>query len=110
MGKYPEENINRLKAALRVTVAYSTAPTTAILIIAKIAPIKLSILERREVYQKGARHSRNLQGQQQWETYEGHTKIFIKNVEHWCQTSWTDTDYFPTQFMTGDGAFGQYLC
>jgi len=36
------------------TKSNRTAPTTAILVIAKIAPIKLTIKEIREVYQKGS--------------------------------------------------------
>jgi len=86
------------------------------LVVAKIAPIKLNIKERRKIYQKGSgfkkeeRCRKNLQWQQEWETYEGHAKICIKNVDQWCQTPWTDTDHFLTQFLTGHGAFGQYLC
>lgn len=108
------ENINR-QAALRITAAYRTAPTTAILVISKIAPIKLLVQERREVYQNGnsyrkeARKQRNTQWQLEWENYQGHTKTFIRNAEQWCQTTWSNTDHFLTQFMTGHGDFGEYL-
>lgn len=108
------ERVNRA-AALRVCSAYRTAPTTAILLLAGIAPIKLSINERLHIYRNGkesktiAKEIKLKERLAQWNNYTGWTKTFIKDVKKWTSRSWGDLDYYSCQAMTGHGNFGSYL-
>lgn len=57
MEKYRKIYIQvQRRAALRITRAYRTAPTEAILVLADTPPIDLLVQERTEVYDKGAEH------------------------------------------------------
>lgn len=108
------ERINR-KMAIRITSAYRTVPTTAILVLAGNLPIKLSVEERVVIYERGkgykieARNEAIQKWQTMWDNYEGWTKIFIRNVKDWLQRKWGETNYYLTQALTGHGVFGTYL-
>lgn len=108
------EKLNR-RMALKITQAYRTAPTTALLVLAKTPPIKLQVKERSTTYIQG----KHMQGEAKkatleswkssWSSYEGKAKIFIADLELWLQASWTESDHYVTQIITGHGVFGEYL-
>ncbi|KAL1487808.1 hypothetical protein ABEB36_015563 [Hypothenemus hampei] len=108
------EQLNR-RIALRVVSGYRTAPTAAILAIAKIPPIALQIKERKRVYERNGLNRKILREQtldswnEEWNNYNGWAKTFIKDVKLWTKKEWTNTNYFLTQALTGHGVFGTYL-
>lgn len=88
MGKHYEnllENVNR-QAALRVTTAYRTSPTTAILVIAKIARIKLTVQESREVSKKEPALKRRLESEETYSDSKNGRKMLITGAKHHGQT------------------------
>jgi len=82
------EKVNR-KMALLITAAYRTAPTTAILVLADVPPVALTLKNRVSTFAQSAdvKHRANHEPLQSWQaiwnTYEGWTKVFIKDLEQW---------------------------
>ncbi|XP_030754182.1 uncharacterized protein LOC115880977 [Sitophilus oryzae] len=108
------DSINR-KIALRVTSAYRTSPTKAILVLAGIPPIKLQTEQRSLVYKHGDQfrfEARNIildKWQDAWSQYQGWAKTFILDVRFWVNCKAINIDHFVTQAITGNGVFGTYL-
>lgn len=108
------ERVNR-RIGLRVTAAYRTAPTTAVLVLAGIPPIRLRVEERSTVYAEGkdakskARDTLMRKWQEEWDLYDGWCKVFIRDIKRWLDIGVDETNYFVTQAMTGHGVFGSYL-
>jgi len=87
--KHYEDILERLNRgmALKITQAYRTAPTMALLVLAKTPPIKLQVKERTTIYKQG----KHMQGEAKkatlecwkssWSSYEGKAKIFIPDLE-----------------------------
>lgn len=108
------EQINR-KMAIRITAAYRTVPTTAVLAIAGLPPIKLQVEERAMVEKQGrmykteARANLMSEWHSTWSNYEGWARTFIKDIRLWHTRKWGEVDYHMTQAFTGHGVFGVYL-
>ncbi|KYB24771.1 Putative 115 kDa protein in type-1 retrotransposable element R1DM-like Protein [Tribolium castaneum] len=106
------ERITR-RMALRITMAYRTSPTKALLVIAGVPPVQLKVQERCKIYQKNEKEQAQKEllqkWQESWNTYEGWTKVFIKNIELWINKKVVGVDHHVTQALTGHGAFGRYL-
>lgn len=81
IGENHLESVNR-KLALMVTGAYRTSPTAALLVLAKIPPIKLLVEKRTKLYQNKTEIKNDLteKWNATWENYDGHTKILIPNL------------------------------
>lgn len=108
------EGINR-KLALMVSGAYKTAPTEAVLAMAKIPPIKLMIEERIETHKKIKEKAEIKSAilnkwEEIWQQYDGHAKIFIPNLRAWIENQWADVDHYMAQIITGHGVFASYIC
>lgn len=109
------EKVTR-KMALLITAAYRTAPTTAILVLADVPPVALTLKNRVSTFAQSAdvKHRANHELLQSWQaiwnTYEGWTKVFIKDLEQWRhRKSDKGVNYYTTQAMTGHGVFSTYL-
>lgn len=78
------ETINR-KLALMVTGAYRTSPTAAILVLAKIPPVRIMVEERIEVHDK-VKHKNQLKQEIMekwhtiWQNYDGHAKTYLPDL------------------------------
>lgn len=102
------------KAALRITTAYVTAPTTALLALAKTPPIALQIEERARSYGINKEEKKKLKTeltdrwQEIWAQYNGWTKTFITYLPAWLKSNLEITHY-SMQALTGHGVFGSYL-
>lgn len=108
------ETINR-KLALMITGAYRTAPTTAILALAKIPPVGLLIRERVELHCRGKTEKSAIRSElleswgTAWQQYGGQTRMLIPDLEKWVNSKWTEVDHYMSQVATGHGVFGVYL-
>jgi len=107
------ETINR-KLALMVTGAYRTSPTAAILVLAKIPPVKLMVEERIEVHKKVKEKNQLKQEMIEkwhtiWQNYHGHAKTYLPDLRDWIQKEWAETDHTFSQVVTGHGCFGSFL-
>ena len=109
------ERLNR-RMALRVTAAYRTAPTEAVLVLAGLPPIDLQIKERVLLHKFGRTYKtqarRIVMGEwsQRWSGYTGWAKRFIVDPRSWWEGKVAESDHFLSQAVTGHGSFGAYLC
>lgn len=102
---------------LRISCAYRTASTEAIQVISGVAPIELTIQERKEIYENpGERTEIKTQTikkwQEKWSKKTGKaewTKQLIKDIEIWLHRGHGEVDYYLSQFLTGHGEFNEYL-
>lgn len=110
------------KMALRISCAYRTVSTNAILVVAGVFPIHLQVSERCSIYQaKKAclniptreEMRANLIGKWQceWEKSETGrwTRRLIPDLKPWLSRTFGLVNFHITQFLTGHGCFGQYL-
>lgn len=108
------EGINR-KLALMISAAYRSAPTEAVLVLAKIPPIKLRIEQRIKIYNEGqqvANEAKELEltkWEAKWNLYDGHAKKFIPDLKNWLEREWIESDHFIAQAVTGHGVFSSFL-
>lgn len=108
------ERLTRKLAILSVS-AYRTVSGVAVLAVAGLPPIELTLRERVEIHEHGpdfketARKNLYKLWQNKWDEYNGWAKIFIENVEDWSTRKWGNLDYYTTQAITGHGSFGTYL-
>lgn len=100
---------------LRIASAYRTAPTKALLVIAKTPPTILKTEEREKTEKSTKKEEIELikqetlnKWQKEWETYEGWTKTLIPDVRQWYRRK-NEADYYITQGLTGHGTFSTYL-
>lgn len=103
------------QCALRITSAYRTAATAAILVIAKTPPLDLIIQERSDLKRRKQSTEKALakaktieRWQQRWEQNEGWTRTIIPNIKDWLNTD-IETDHYVSQGLTGHNIFGSYL-
>lgn len=110
-------------AALRITSAYRTVSGAAVLLIAGMIPIDLSILERRKMWMskqqneeeqidESATRQETIQSwQHRWnsETNGRWTERLIPNIEKWINRRTGDVNYYLTQMLSGHGYFRKYL-
>ncbi|CAK9834351.1 Putative 115 kDa protein in type-1 retrotransposable element R1DM [Anthophora retusa] len=127
------EKISRI-SALRIAAAYKTIATEAAEVIACSPPVELLIKMRetnynklknlnlegldrkiREKLRKGIKKEGNKEMVEKWQTKwnketgkANWTKSLIRNIEMWKNKKY-GTNYFLTQFLSGHGAFNQYL-
>ncbi|XP_066247232.1 uncharacterized protein [Euwallacea similis] len=86
--------------ALWVASAYRTAPTAAVLALAKIPPVRIRVKERCMMCEMGRKHSGEVRRwvlekwEMEWEGYE-------------CE--WTKSGCMLSQVFTGHGVFGKFL-
>lgn len=119
-------------SALRITSAYRTVSTSAVLVLAGIPPIDLLILEREEIYNQtqliswansqertrkiseiknNARDNIMVKWQERWNHDENGrwTYDLIPNIRVWMERRHGNMGYFLTQAMTNHGSFNKYL-
>lgn len=103
------------RLALMVTGAYRSAPTEAVLVLAKIPPIKLQIKRRIDVHEKGKTavveidEDMTTKWEQEWLEYRGHMKKYIPNLRQWLNCEWAEADHYLAQICTGHGVFAKHL-
>lgn len=108
------ESVNR-RMAIRITSAYRTVPTKAILVIAGILPIKLKVEERVLLHSQSGLTKKEVRDtvmdkwQNIWNDYNGVAKIFIKDLRKWQERKWGEVNHYTTQAFTGHGVFTDYL-
>lgn len=83
--------------------------------LAGIPPIDLAVKERKVIYNEGkeqknmAREELLRVWQTRWESYDGWSNTFIKNVKEWTSRQYTEANYYLTQAITDHEVFGTYL-
>ena len=111
---------NSLNSVLRrvgigVIGGYRTASTVAVQVLAGIPPVDLLVRERVELndlgrlYKNEIRNRLFLDWQTRWDTYEGWAKVFVGNVQNFCERKWGEINYYSAQMLTGHGIFCSYL-
>lgn len=104
--------------AIRVSQAYRTVSSSALLVIASMIPWPLLALERykrfhRKTDKKKARQETIIQWQHDWdsitETTGKHTKEIITDIDKWINRPHGQIDYYMTQILSGHGNFNEYL-
>lgn len=107
------------QSALRISSAYRTAPTEAILVVAEQPPVDLLVGEIDEIYnadkeqkkqvRKEARLRTLQTWQHRWDENENEeckwTKKLIPDIENWINRKHGDVNFFLTQALTGHGSF-----
>lgn len=104
------------KVAIRITSAYRTTSTKAILMIARTPPIDLLVEERSKI-ERGENKSETRETllgkwQEKWDTDDGTanwTKRLIRDIKQWVDRKFGNVDYYLTQILTGHGGFYAYL-
>lgn len=102
--------------ALRVSMAYRTVSTGAVLVVAGLIPVHLLAQERAEV-RCGRGTKEEVRGRtfQRWQLEWGSankgawTRRLIHEVEPWVRRKGGQTDFHLTQMFTGHGCFNSYL-
>lgn len=110
------------KMAIRITRAYKTVSTNAILVVAGILPLKLQAAEKYKTHElkrmgenppskRELRMESIREWQSEWEISETGrwTRRLIPDLKPWVTRGYGDTSYHITQFLTGHGCFGSYL-
>ena len=116
-------------AALRITSAYKTISTEAVLVLAGMPPVDLLAIERKELYdeskqtsintgpnskdvaKKEARKRTLLRWQERWDQKCANKWYYelIPNIEKWVTRKHGEVDYYLTQVLSGHGNFNSYL-
>ena len=115
-----QRNCDRLEAvqrmlALRVTSAYRTVSTDAVLLLAGMAPVKLQVEERcatsDKIHKKERRKNTLDAWQNIWESSSkgAWTRRLIPNVSQWLGRKHGELDHWLSQMLTGHGKFEEYL-
>lgn len=106
------DGVNR-RMAIRISCAYRTVETLSVLTIAGIAPIKLLVEERNNIYKKMnksiAEEIMTEKWQNMWNSHSSWTKTFIKDIKGWKGRKFGRLNFHMTQMLTGHGVFGTYL-
>lgn len=105
--------------AIRVSRAYSTVATAAVLVLARMIPWDLLAAERverhdRDVHFEQARAATMNKWQQQWVQSPADgpgawTRAIIADVRSWCERAYGELSYYTTQVLTGHGQFQTYM-
>ena len=128
-----DRNVRRLTstqrcAAIRVTSAYRTVSSQAVLTLASMPPIDLLVQERADIFErikgseeqseakkerirKECRKETLLKWQYRWDTESSGkwTHELIPDLEKWVNRTHGETDFYLTQALTGHGKFNAYL-
>lgn len=104
------------KVAIRITSAYKTTSTKALLVLANTPPIDL-LVEERTMIERGenrtqARTTTLERWQTEWMQADGTaewTKRLIKDIRPWVNRERGETNFYLTQILTGHGCFQAYL-
>lgn len=101
--------------ALRICSAYRTVSEDAALLIAGTAPLQLQALKASRMAEGMSRADaerllRN-EWQELWDTAEAGawTRTLIPDIGPWLDRKHGEVDFFVTQFLSGHGAFREYL-
>lgn len=105
------------QAAIRITRAYRTTSTKALLVLARVPPIHLLVDQRNQILNEQPRcESENNtlidSWKKWWDIEDGvasWTKALIKDVGPWILRKHGETNFYLTQILTGHGAFNAYL-
>lgn len=105
------------KLAIRVSAAYRTTSTAAVMVIAGMAPIHLLVSERSlgwgapEVARRDARIRTRELWQSEWSngTKGEWTRRLIPRLDPWLDRVHGELSYHLTQVLSGHGCFGAYL-
>lgn len=101
--------------AVRVCSAYRTISNDAVLVIAGIPPVDLTVEERVQlkagVTQTLARATTVANWQKRWEVSEKGrwTWTLIPEIQPWLDRGHGQVDFYLTQFLSGHGKFREYL-
>ena len=99
--------------ALRVVAAYRTVGKDAALLLAQMAPLSITAVQRRRAYQKAPMAKGEVLSlwQDRWDdcTTGRWTHLLIPDIDRWLNRPHGETDFWLTQFLTGIGAFDHYL-
>ena len=101
--------------AVRVCSAYRTISNDAVLVIAGIPPVDLTVEERVQlkagVTQTLARATTVANWQKRWEASEKGrwTWTLIPDIQPWLERGHGQVDFYLTQFLSGHGKFREYL-
>lgn len=119
-GKVKLLNRSQRKVLLRKICAYRTVSEAATNVLAGIPPVDLLAREREVEYRRRrmdtsttpSHHATRTEWQKRWDTAETGqwTKTLIPDISRWTTRKFGGLNFHLSQFLSGHGCFGKYLC